>query len=265
MKRKLIAGAIAIALTGCGVNEIPEESDIKKSLEEQFSGCKYVKFSDVQKLNGQELNSGRYSVIQKYTLEVLPLSGYTAELEKIEKDKAKVMEIEGAVKAEITERRNKIKSELQKLDSDFDAVAKAHYEKLEKLRSMQVSDDEIDVEKASFKEAELKRLTRLEELNDTLSKLDYTYTSELVPKLAEAGFTEGEHTSFHLDKSLDELRRRAIQEINSECKNMPQAGFSRVMQVTGVGSSQMSALTKGKSAELTETVTYMKTEKGWIR
>lgn len=260
MKRILIIGTLATLFAGCGVNKIPEVSDIKKSLEEQFSECKYLKFSDVEKLNGRELDSGRYAVTQKYTIQILPLSGYASELEKIEETQAKIKEIEAALRAEFDERAERIKAEIRQLDSDFEIVVQAHEEKLGKA----VSNAEVQEEKERYLELSHKKMGRWQELDRALGSVNRSYGSELSAKFVAAGYSEGIKTD--LENGYYKMHQRAVQEFDGACKNMSPAGRSKALQVAGFSpGSQMSALAKGHVAQFSETVTYTKTEKGWIR
>lgn len=260
MKRILIIGILGALFAGCGVNETPEVSDIKKSLEDQFAGCKYIKFNDVEKLNGRELSSGRYAVSQKYTVEILPLGGYASDLEKIERDQEKVNGIGSALKAEIKEREKRIKAEIEQLNSELAIAAEAHEERLKRA----VSDVEVHDETARYKEAQLKHRARWEELDNALESVLRSYSSELSAKLAAAGYSDDIDRDLAI--GLRKMQQRAVNEFDSSCNRMSSTGRSIALQIAGYDPiSQMRALAKGHAKEFSETVTYTKTEKGWIR
>lgn len=263
MKRTLIVGAVAAALAGCGVNKIPEVSDIRKSLEEQFAECKYVSLSDIKKLNGQDLGSGRYAVKQQYTLEILPLSGYASEFDKWQDTNAKVKQIQEALSAEFTERKERIKAEIKQLDENFSKVVQAHEASLEKAIARGASDAEIQEEKQRYLKASAQRMERWKELDDAFYN-DGDFSAELTTKFVAAGLPA--KIMEDLNSSYSQMHKRAVQEFDSTCNKMSSAGRVMALQVGGLSpGTQMIALAKGKKMEFSDTATYTKTENGWIR
>lgn len=220
-----------LALSACGVNSIPETSDIKTSLKDQMGECKYVKISDVKKINGRDLGSGRYAVEQEFELEILPESKYEKDVDRVT--------AAGPL--------------FEKVYDDFKQGEVELYAKY-KQDMASVPPDDMD-------RYEQQRKAQLQK--DLFANLDAQKA-----KLAAAGFVVGpnENLPNSTAKFEGDLLRQMIQGFDGTCNQIKWPGKAMVLQVAGLNPyKQMLALAKGTKGKLTETVTYTKTEKGWIR
>lgn len=221
-----------LVLVSCGVNKVPENSDIKKAMQEQFGGCKYIKLSDSNKLNGRDLGNGKYKVQQEFKLEFIPPNDYHKTIEEISyayktysdlttETNKKFWALEGERKERIMASDGKYssgeidyesrKQENSNIDSDFKAKVEA-------------------LEKQKFEELKKRGVS---------TNGEPPGVSSLIPKMR--------------------------QDFDTACKNISRLGERMVSELIGYTvSDQIEAFDKGVEKKMTQEAVYVKTENGWM-
>lgn len=250
-----------LMLTACGINAIPEASDIKSSLEAQFGGCKYVKISDVKKLNGRDLGDGKYGVDQEFTLELLPQPQFKDEAEKMLAAREAFKRFEQEFKAKFQEKTVLLEAEATKADE----LSRAVQEKYGPMLVIGSPLSRAEQDKASvqydieYKEVEKAVAAAYAALN--------AHRGSLIQELKNAAVAAGypQNAAAELDKQYNEVLKKMTSEFDSTCTKLTSNGKTMVLQTAGLGAGdQMASFIRGTKKSFSGFVVYMKTEKGWV-
>lgn len=242
----LVGGFTLATLAACGVNAVPEVSDIKESLNAQFGGCKYVKVSDIKKINGRDVGNGRYLVEQEFTFEILPEDQFEGEYKKIMAVNAEIKQIEQDLKAKFDAKKQALKAEGEKLNNELNALNKDNF-------------DSVD----SYVAARNDYLNRIYANNTEYHDASAHYVAELNQAFVAAGYSNNAYAD--RDKRFNELHQKVIAQFDGTCSNMTARGKTMVLETAGLSpGKQVEAMVKGAKSQYKGTSTYTKTENGWV-
>lgn len=261
MKYRYAALTCTILLSGCGINAIPETSDIKNNLLDQFGGCKYIKLSDVKKINGRDLGNGRYQVDQEFALEILPDSKFAAEYEQLMADKAAYKQIEQGVIDKHQAKRDALTAEIEKIKEERNKMADRH-EKF--MSSPSASADERAKAINDYLAADGENTRNMSQLDGEIGNISRNFLAEVEQAMVAAGYPP--KADSEASGRYRQLLNKMITQFDSTCNHMTSDGKTMVLQVGGLEPGrQMEAFTKGAKMQFKGSVAYTKTENGWVR
>lgn len=253
MKTSLVL-AIPFVLAACG-HQTPDESDITSGLENLTGHCEFLKFSDVKKLNGRDLGNGEYQVQQEFTLELSPLREFTSEA----KDFLKIANDYVAIQ----QRHTALINEAKEASAESEKKLNAEYEQKIQAINRESDENHNTPERAALTES---LMVGMESLRAQLNLR--------INELAKAKTVESEqHQLSKLNQAASFLTRvRAAHD--AKCPNINKEIKPLIFKLVGSngylisdnGSPELEAFANGVKKTFTENnVTYVKTERGWMR
>jgi len=114
INRFVVGASVAtlmVAMSGCSNSNIPQESDLKEIFASTFANCGSMEVKDIKKLDGVQLQNGKYKVKTSFEVSVKPTeenaklwAGFDESRKKYEAIVSQIRSEEKAVKKEIEEK-----------------------------------------------------------------------------------------------------------------------------------------------------------------
>lgn len=238
-------------LASCGVNKVPEASDIQRSLQEQFGTCQYsknFKISNSSKLNGRDLGDGRYSVQQEFEAEFIPPSEFK---KKIEESRSAAKVYTEFLETFVNPKSEAIEVEKREGMARFSNELSQKRMELQKFKD---SEEYVSLENA----VELWSRQEKQQIEESYRAKKEALNTQINEERIKRGFDKV--------KDVESLAMEMRRNIEVACgSTISRLGSDMLFKLIGYdGSSQANAFENGVKMKMTLNSVYVKTEKGWM-
>lgn len=231
---------VFVAISAC--SNSPSDSDVERALKNEVSNCSGLSVGDFSKINGIKINDVTHSVDVKYSISVLPLSGY-ADMQKNHQDKI-----------------NKIQEEMSSFEPRLEEMrARNLYFINEKNRLNQQP-------MPPFMGGDRGQQTRdyYNEIGMQIQALDQEheeYRRSIQNDPAQIKYDELNSAANKEISEYDDLSEKLIKQWRGSCK----IGSKFISYVpTGDRNYVLNSITKGEKNMFNRKIVMIKTDNGWV-